>query len=176
MRTSDAERQRLAGLVPSVVGLTSDDVRVDLRIALRAALTALPVVAEERQRTMALTVLVVNRLLAVLDGRPAGDLEETVNIAILDGDRAVNVSQVRGPAALSTHNWVGQGTPLHATSSGKVLLAHASDAVRIRMQQVDPRLRHRSADVERFAHVVAVVVRNTAGLTAAVERVHLPAE
>jgi DNA-binding IclR family transcriptional regulator len=60
----------------------------------------------------------------------AADLEETVNIAILDSDRAVNVSQVRGPAALSTHNWVGQGTPLHATSSGKVLLAHASDAVR----------------------------------------------
>ena len=60
----------------------------------------------------------------------AADLEETVNIAILDGDRAVNVSQARGPAALSTHNWVGQGTPLHATSSGKVLLAHAPDAVR----------------------------------------------
>ncbi len=60
----------------------------------------------------------------------AADLEETVNIAILDTDRAVNVSQVRGPAALSTHNWVGQGTPMHATSSGKVLLAHASDAVR----------------------------------------------
>src|SRR5919107_274434 len=60
----------------------------------------------------------------------AADLEETVNIAILDSDRAVNISQVRGPAALSTHNWVGQGTPLHATSSGKVLLAHAPDAVR----------------------------------------------
>ena len=68
-------------------------------------------------------------------GRPvcealAADLEETVNIAILGSDRAVNVSQVRGPAALSTHNWVGQGTPLHATSSGKVLLAFAPDAVR----------------------------------------------
>ena len=60
----------------------------------------------------------------------AADLEETVNIAILDADRAVNVSQARGPAALSTHNWVGQGTPLHATSSGKVLLAHAPDTVR----------------------------------------------
>jgi DNA-binding IclR family transcriptional regulator len=60
----------------------------------------------------------------------AADLEETVNIAILDSDRAVNVSQARGPAALSTHNWVGQSTPLHATSSGKVLLAHAPDAVR----------------------------------------------
>jgi DNA-binding IclR family transcriptional regulator len=60
----------------------------------------------------------------------AADVEETVNIAILDSDRAVNVSQVRGPAALSTHNWVGQGTPLHATSSGKVLLSYAADAVR----------------------------------------------
>jgi hypothetical protein len=74
--TSDAERQHLVGLVPSVVGLTSDDVRVDLRIALRAALTALPVVAEERQRTMALTLVVGNRLLAMLDGRPDSDVEE----------------------------------------------------------------------------------------------------
>src|SRR5918997_4116174 len=69
------------------------------------------------------------------EGRPicealAADVEETMNIAILDSDRAVNVTQVRGPAALSTHNWVGQGTPLHATSSGKVLLAYAPDAVR----------------------------------------------
>src|SRR3712207_2223746 len=40
------------------------------------------------------------------EGRPicdalAADLEETVNIAILDGDRAVNVSQARGPGARS---------------------------------------------------------------------------
>jgi len=73
---SDAGRQPLADLVPSVVGLTSDDVRVDLRIALRAALCALPVVAEERQRSMAVTVLAVNRLLAELEGRPAGHVEE----------------------------------------------------------------------------------------------------
>ncbi len=74
--TSDAQRDRLAGLVPSVVGLTSDDVRVDLRIALRAGLSALPVVAEERQRSMAMTVIVANRLLAGLDGWPSGHLEE----------------------------------------------------------------------------------------------------
>src|SRR3954454_22273382 len=55
--TSDAGRQRLVCLIPSVVGLTSDDVRVDLRIALRAALAALPVLAEERQRSMAMTVV-----------------------------------------------------------------------------------------------------------------------
>ena len=60
----------------------------------------------------------------------AADLGETVNIAIMDGERAVNISQVRGPAAISSHNWVGRGTPLHATSSGKVLLAFAPDSVR----------------------------------------------
>jgi DNA-binding IclR family transcriptional regulator len=38
----------------------------------------------------------------------------------------VNVDQARGPAAISTHNWVGELTPLHATSSGKVLLAFMS--------------------------------------------------
>src|SRR4029453_3024872 len=74
--TSDSERQRLVELVPDVVGLTSDDVRVDLRIALRAGLSALPVVAEERQRSMALTVMVANRLLAQVEGRPSGHLEE----------------------------------------------------------------------------------------------------
>jgi DNA-binding IclR family transcriptional regulator len=60
----------------------------------------------------------------------AADLGETVNVAIMDGDRAVNISQVRGPAAISSHNWVGRGTPLHATSSGKVLLAYAPEHVR----------------------------------------------
>jgi hypothetical protein len=74
--TSDSQRQRLVTLIPDVVGLTSDDVRVDLRIALRAALSALPVVAEERQRSMAITVVVVDRLLAELEGRPPGELEE----------------------------------------------------------------------------------------------------
>ncbi|KUO04552.1 IclR family transcriptional regulator [Streptomyces sp. DSM 15324] len=49
---------------------------------------------------------------------------ETVNIAVLQEHYAVNLHQVRGPGAVGTHNWVGQLTPLHATSSGKILLAH----------------------------------------------------
>ena len=59
----------------------------------------------------------------------AVDLGETVNIAILDGDRVVNISQARGAGAITSYNWVGQGTPLHATSSGKVLLAFAPEEV-----------------------------------------------
>lgn len=49
---------------------------------------------------------------------------ETVNIAVHDGGVAINITQARGSAAVSTVNWIGQRTPLHATSSGKVLLAH----------------------------------------------------
>jgi IclR family acetate operon transcriptional repressor len=56
--------------------------------------------------------------------RLAVEVAETINVAILDHDEAVNIDQVYGPSALTTHNWVGQRTPLHATSSGKVLLAH----------------------------------------------------
>jgi hypothetical protein len=72
--TSDAGRQELAVLIPSVVGLTSDDVRTDARIALRAATTALPVAGAERQNALAVAVINADSVLAVLDGRPTGDL------------------------------------------------------------------------------------------------------
>jgi hypothetical protein len=74
--TSDTGRPRLAELVPSVIGLTSDDLHVDATIALRAARTALPVVSAERQRVMAVSVLTAERVLANLDGRPADSLTE----------------------------------------------------------------------------------------------------
>jgi hypothetical protein len=80
--TSDAGRPRLADLVPSVIGLTSDDLHVDARIALRSATMALPVVAEWRQRVMAVSVLACERVLAELDGRPVGSLEEESRLAL----------------------------------------------------------------------------------------------
>ncbi|GAA1623480.1 IclR family transcriptional regulator [Actinoplanes couchii] len=55
--------------------------------------------------------------------RLAAEIGETVNIAIMDSGRAVNVSQSRGAASIASHDWIGKQTPLHATSSGKVLLA-----------------------------------------------------
>ena len=74
--TSDAGRRNLAELAPSVIGLTSDDPRVDVRIALRAAIAALPVVSEERQRVLAVAVLAAGRVLSDLDGRPVDELDE----------------------------------------------------------------------------------------------------
>ena len=54
----------------------------------------------------------------------AADTGETVNLAVLDGGRVINISEVRGSGAVAVQTWVGQSTPSHATSSGKVLLAH----------------------------------------------------
>jgi DNA-binding IclR family transcriptional regulator len=62
--------------------------------------------------------------------RLADELGETVNVAVLRDHFAVNVDQARGPSAVATHNWIGQLTPLHCTSSGKVLLAHLDPARR----------------------------------------------
>ncbi|MCW6008478.1 hypothetical protein K1W54_28635 [Micromonospora sp. CPCC 205371] len=80
--TTDAGRQRLATLVPSVIGLTGDDLHVDARIAQRAATTALPVVGAERQNVLAVSVLACDRILAELDGRSPGHLEQTTRDAL----------------------------------------------------------------------------------------------
>ncbi|MPY99660.1 MAG: helix-turn-helix domain-containing protein [Actinophytocola sp.] len=63
----------------------------------------------------------------------AEKLGETVNIAVLDGLVAINVSQARGTSAVAAQNWTGQRTPLHATSSGKVLLASMDEDEQERM-------------------------------------------
>ena len=69
--TTDEGRPGLAELIPSVIGLTGDDPHIDALIALRCSTIALPVAAADRQRVLAVSVLVCERLLAQLDGRPA---------------------------------------------------------------------------------------------------------
>jgi len=69
--TGDKGLARLAELVPSVIGLTGDDLHLDARVALWSARMALPVAAASRQR-----------MLAALDGRPAGSLEEPSRAAL----------------------------------------------------------------------------------------------
>lgn len=71
-------------------------------------------------------------------------LGETVNIAVLQGDSVINVYQAHGGGAISVNNWVGRPTPLHATSSGKVLLAHLSKTLQDRF--LDTRLQSFTAD------------------------------
>ncbi|MFC5825460.1 IclR family transcriptional regulator [Nonomuraea insulae] len=71
--------------------------------------------------------------------RLAEAVGETVNIAVARGGDTVNISQARGPAAISGHNWVGQRTPSHATSSGKVLLAFGALRLPDDLERYTPR-------------------------------------
>lgn len=80
--TSDAARHRLGSLIPSVIGLVSDDPAVDARLALLCATTALPVVAEERQRVMAVAALACEQVLARLEGRPVDSVGEGTREAL----------------------------------------------------------------------------------------------
>jgi len=60
----------------------------------------------------------------------ASEVGETANIAVLDDDAAVNIMQARGSSSVTAQNWLGRRTPLHATSSGKALLAYQPKSVR----------------------------------------------
>jgi DNA-binding IclR family transcriptional regulator len=70
---------------------------------------------------------IVRQAQPVLDDL-AQHLDETVNVAVVREHYAVHVQQALGSAAVATQNWVGQLTPLHATSSGKILLSYMSEA------------------------------------------------
>lgn len=87
--------------------------------------------------------------------RLTNEIGETVNVAVLHEHYAVNVDQALGPASVSALNWVGQRTPLHATSSGKVLLAHVDPAGRARLLKTTgltkftPRTITRAGDLDK---------------------------
>ncbi|WP_457098526.1 hypothetical protein [Microbacterium sp. P5_E9] len=80
--TSEAGRARLTALIPSVVGLTSDDPLLDVLLALRAASAALPIAAEERQRAQAVGMRVALRVLAERDGELVAESRELAQAAL----------------------------------------------------------------------------------------------
>jgi DNA-binding IclR family transcriptional regulator len=57
--------------------------------------------------------------------RLAEETGETVNLAVLKDDKAVNVAQADGPHLVGVGDWTGWKTEPHATANGKVLLAFA---------------------------------------------------
>ncbi|WP_068186156.1 IclR family transcriptional regulator [Mycobacterium sp. UM_CSW] len=69
------------------------------------------------------------RLGVVMDVHPfmealSRELEETVDLSILDGDRATFVDQVVSPHRLRAISAVGESFPLHCCANGKALLAN----------------------------------------------------
>ncbi|GER23332.1 IclR family transcriptional regulator [Zafaria cholistanensis] len=103
---------------------------------LLGALVAREIVQQNRERgkyqlgfgILRLAASIPGRLSLVQETGPvlqdlAAEYRETANLAVLRANYAVNVDQAMGPATLATQDWVGSLTPLHATASGKVLLA-----------------------------------------------------
>ena len=81
-RTSEAGRARLTPLIPTVIGLTSDDPLLDVLLAVRAAHAAMPVAAEERQRSQAVGLRVALRVLAERDNELAAESRELAEAAL----------------------------------------------------------------------------------------------
>jgi DNA-binding IclR family transcriptional regulator len=102
---------------------------------------------------------------------------ETVNLAVLRGREVFHLDQVECQRFIAATDWAGRTAPVHATSTGKVLLAFAPESVReaalsgklVRLTErtrVDPDvLRSDLAEVRRLGHAV-VVGELEEGLTA----------
>jgi DNA-binding IclR family transcriptional regulator len=79
-------------------------------------------------RMVGLAATAVARMPVVSQARPeleqlSAATSETVNLAILDRFHVVYVDQVAPAQAVVMASWVGRRSPVHASSSGKVLLA-----------------------------------------------------
>lgn len=90
----------------------------------------------------------------------AGRLNETMNVSIFDADAAVTITQASGDQMIGVaRQYVGQRVPLHATSTGKLLLAHAG---------LSEQQRVLTAPLERFT---ASTIVEPAQLAAELDRV-----
>ena len=86
--TTDANRSRLAPMIPSVIGLNPADHRVDPMLVLAVVRRALPVVSDERQHVLAVALLTAERMLDEIGGRPAGTLSEQSRRVLADVPQA----------------------------------------------------------------------------------------
>ena len=87
--STDAGRARLASLIPSVIGLTSDDIRVDAVVALRSATVALPIAAAERQNVLAVSAITARGVLTDRGAEPVPGLMADSASALADVPHAV---------------------------------------------------------------------------------------
>lgn len=113
-RLGDEARQDLLPLIPSVVGLNGDDPRIGAWIAREAALTALPVVAMSRQRSLAVGVLRSEAYLAAFDCLPPDRLSP----------RACEVLAMVPEAERWAHDFIGL-----TTSRGDSFISRGAPAV-----------------------------------------------
>jgi hypothetical protein len=119
---SDEARARLVPLIPSVIGITSDDPRIDVEIALRVATRALPVAGADRQRALAVSVIRCEQLLAAMDGRPEDSMRESSRTALAQVPQATRwartfVNQAWGKRRQNFARHTGPGVVHYAVES-----------------------------------------------------------
>lgn len=73
--------------------------------------------------------------------------QETVTVAVLEGDDAVVIHQSISRSSALNADWGGMHTPLHATAAGKIFLVHMPE---------DQRRRVLKAPLERFTEKTVV--------------------
>jgi len=64
---------------------------------------------------------------------------ETVNLGVLSAGDVIYIDQATGARSIVSVSWVGRRTPLHATASGKALLAFAEPDEQARLRTVRSR-------------------------------------
>lgn len=89
-------------------------------------------------RVVGLAAAAVDRLPVVSQARPqlehlSAVTSETANLAIRDGFHVVYVDQVTPAQTVVMASWVGRRSPVHASSSGKVLVAFGEPALQDRV-------------------------------------------
>jgi DNA-binding IclR family transcriptional regulator len=86
---------------------------------------------------------------------------ETVNLAIMDQDDVLYVDQVTAAHAIVMANWVGRHSPVHCSSSGKVLLAFGDqgDVDRLLSRSLERLTRNTITDPKRFRNQLSEVRR-----------------
>jgi len=120
--TSEAGRARLTGLIPSVIGLTSHDPLLDVLLALRAASAALPVAAEERQRSLAVGVHAALRVLSERDDELVAEAREL-------GEAALRAAPAADAWATQFIEKVGPGRPGMTVRQCRAIVTGAVDGI-----------------------------------------------
>jgi IclR family transcriptional regulator, acetate operon repressor len=120
-----------------------------------------------------LGVLAVRGLALVGAARPplerlAERTGETVNLAVRDGGRALNVLQVDAAHFVGVTDWTGRAAPLHATANGKALLAFGDAPPAGRLERLTPR-----TIVDRGRLRAELEQTRSAGFAVAVEELEL---
>ncbi|WP_368499200.1 hypothetical protein [Herbiconiux sp. A18JL235] len=99
--TSNEARGRLAPLVPGVIGLTSDDIRLDLLLAVHTVALSLPEAPVDRQHALAVGALVCRAALLRLPDAEAPDHVEATAAALAEVEEAL-------AAAPDAHRWAAR--------------------------------------------------------------------